>query len=346
LEPRNIPAARTLATMMEKFPATFEPVMIVFENPDHPQLAALDAALKKLKDEGLIESSSSPSALVLDSSRTASNKAILKSWQLDPVMQAMTNAAEANGLNASVFQKTIDTLIDLKQQQEAFLNWSAYLSPSSPWWFLLDRMVAPETGAAIAYLKLPTGTTIAQREQIAAAIHTAAPEALVTGWSQTLASLIPWAQKELMIFGGSVGLLILLILAVVYRDKHLWALHLIALAAAAAGTVATLKILQTPINLLNVLAFPLMLAVGVDYGTHIILATREKGDALQNLSGVIKPIALSGLTTMTGFGSLMVAQNPALSGLGIICAIGVAWCLLASLLIVVPGALLNSRRKT
>ena len=49
-----------------------------------------------------------------------------------------------------------------------------------------------------------------------------------------------------------------------------------------------------------------------------------------NLSDVLKPIVLSGLTTATGFGSLLLAQNVALSGLGTICAIGVAWCLLAS----------------
>ena len=107
--------------------------------------------------------------------------------------------------------------------------------------------------------------------------------------------------------------------------------------AAAAGTIATLKLLQIPINLLNVLAFPLMLGVGVDYGTHIILAAKERDDVVANLSNVLKPIVLSGLTTATGFGSLMLAQNVALSGLGTICAIGVAWCLLASLLIVTPG---------
>ena len=45
LEPRNIPAAKTLALMMEKFPATFEPVMIVLPRPDSHQLAALDGVL-------------------------------------------------------------------------------------------------------------------------------------------------------------------------------------------------------------------------------------------------------------------------------------------------------------
>ena len=121
---------------------------------------------------------------------------------------------------------------------------------------------------------------------------------------------------------------------------RLWLLHTLSLIAAAAGTIATLKLIQVPINLLNVLAFPLMLGVGVDYGTHIILAAREQGDALGNISDVLKPIALSGLTTATGFGALILAQNPALSGLGTICAIGVAWCLLASLLIVTPGTVI------
>ena len=53
--------------------------------------------------------------------------------------------------------------------------------------------------------------------------------------------------------------------------RDFWLLHAISLLAAAAGTIATLKLLEVPINLLNVLAFPLMLGVGVDYGTHLIL---------------------------------------------------------------------------
>ena len=74
LEPRNIPAAKTLALMMEKFPATFEPVMIVLPRPDSHQLSALDGVLNRLKEEKLIETSSSPSALVLDPARMQENR--------------------------------------------------------------------------------------------------------------------------------------------------------------------------------------------------------------------------------------------------------------------------------
>lgn len=346
LEPRRIPAAQTLALMMQKFPATFEPVMIVIEHPEKPRLDALNAAMHQLKKLGLISSGSSPSALVLDREQAAASKETLKNWDASASLAALTAAAEANGLSPEVFARTRDTINQLKAQPEAFRTWSDYLPPASPWWFLLDRMLAPESGAAMAYLKVPKSTTPEQRQVITQIINEADPAALVTGWSQALSSLIPWAQRELVVFGSAVAVIILLILGFVYREPRLWLLHVVSLLAAAAGTIATLKLLQTPINLLNVLAFPLMLAVGVDYGTHIILAAREKGDALANLAGVIKPIALSGLTTATGFGSLMLAQNPALSGLGAICSIGVFWCLVASLLIVAPGAAMFTRPKS
>jgi uncharacterized protein len=345
LEPRNIPAAKTLALMMEKFPATFEPVMIVLPRPDSHQLSALDGVLNQLKQEKLIETSSSPSALVLDSERMQENRKAAIRRDLAASRTAMSYVLAANGLHASAFSETFDILDNLRKETQSANTWSKFLSPASPWWFLFDRMIAPESGAAIAYLRTSRQITAEQRERINALVTAAVPEALVTGWSQGLASLTAWASRELIVFGSAVSLVIFLVLGVVYRDVRLWLLHTLSLIAAAAGTIATLKIIQVPINLLNVLAFPLMLGVGVDYGTHIILAAREQGDALRNISDVLKPIALSGLTTATGFGALILAQNAALSGLGTICAIGVSWCLLASLLIVTPGTAILGRKQ-
>ena len=345
LEPRNIPAAKTLALMMEKFPATFEPVMIVLPRPDSHQLSALDGVLNRLKEEKLIETSSSPSALVLDPARMQENRKAAIRRDLSASRTALSHALAAHGLNDSAFKETFGILDGLRQKAQSTNTWSQFLSPASPWWFLFDRMIAQESGAAIAYLRTPRQITAEQRERINALVTAAVPEALVTGWSQGLASLTAWASRELIVFGSAVSLVIFLVLGVVYRDVRLWLLHTLSLIAAAAGTIATLKIIHVPINLLNVLAFPLMLGVGVDYGTHIILAAKEQGDALRNISDVLKPIALSGLTTATGFGALILAQNAALSGLGTICAIGVSWCLLASLLIVTPGTVILGRKQ-
>jgi predicted RND superfamily exporter protein len=51
---------------------------------------------------------------------------------------------------------------------------------------------------------------------------------------------------------------------------------------------------------------------------------------------ILKPVFLSGLTSVAGFGSLALSCNPSLSGLGILCAIGIAWSLVATFFVVVP----------
>ena len=345
LEPRNIPAAKALALMMQKFPATLEPVMIVLPEPQLADLTALDRVLNQLKNEDLIETSSSPSALVLDTERIRTNAKYARSRDLAASRGAFEQAIADSALTASAFTETFKVLEGLGEIDDSRLSWSRFLSSTSPWWFLFDRMISPGSSAAIAYARTQPQISGSQRERIAELVEAAVPSALVTGWSQALTSLTAWARKELIVFGGAVSLIILIILGLVYRSAQFWLLHAISLLAAGAGTIATLKLLEVPINLLNVLAFPLMLGVGVDYGTHLILAAKEGNDIVSNLSDVLKPIVLSGLTTATGFGSLMLAQNVALSGLGTICAIGVAWCLLASLLVVTPGTLLLCRSR-
>jgi predicted RND superfamily exporter protein len=47
---------------------------------------------------------------------------------------------------------------------------------------------------------------------------------------------------------------------------------------------------------------------------------------------------LAGLTAVSGFGSLGIAKNPSLSGLGIICAIGIFWSLVATIFFTLPAA--------
>jgi predicted RND superfamily exporter protein len=93
-----------------------------------------------------------------------------------------------------------------------------------------------------------------------------------------------------------------------------------------------------------VLAFPLVLGVGVDYGIYIMLALQQPGDKEHAFATIIKPVLLAGLTAIAGFGSLALAHNPALRGLGIVCALGVAWCLFATLFFILPAYVARLRK--
>ena len=79
--------------------------------------------------------------------------------------------------------------------------------------------------------------------------------------------------------------------------------------------LASMKLLNIPLNLLNVLAFRLVLAIGVDYGIYIVLIWQKAHDLEHDVAGVVKPVLLAGLTAVSsGFGSLALARNPSLSG--------------------------------
>jgi predicted RND superfamily exporter protein len=102
--------------------------------------------------------------------------------------------------------------------------------------------------------------------------------------------------------------------------------------------LASMKLLNIPLNLLNVLAFRLVLAIGVDYGIYIILVWQKARQLEHDVAGVVKPVLLAGLTAICGFGSLGLARNRSLSSLGIACAIGLFWSLVATILFTLPAA--------
>jgi len=45
----------------------------------------------------------------------------------------------------------------------------------------------------------------------------------------------------------------------------------------------------------------------------------------------------AGLTAVSGFGSLAIARNPALTSFGIACAIGIFWSLVATIFFTLPA---------
>ncbi len=343
MEPHNAPAAIARAAIMEGFPAAFEPLLIVgeFSNSEEAATAsrALDVHLSRLQEAGMVNAFSSPSPLLVLENHGRLNVASLDAGRLRDALHAWDTAIGEAGFQASAFSSARDqlqSLLDLAGGDTPEFAWANVLPESSPWNFLLDRMVADAGLATITFVKPAAAFSGPDHAAtMEAAILEGSPGWMVTGWSQMLGTLVPWAERELLTFGSAVAGVILVILAFVYRDIRLWLVHTLGLALALGGTVATIKLTGQQINLLNVLAFPLLLAVGVDYGIHLILALRHD---LSSLASVIKPVTISGLSTAAGFGSLALASNPSLSGLGAVCAIGVMWSLAVSLFFVLPIA--------
>ena len=95
-----------------------------------------------------------------------------------------------------------------------------------------------------------------------------------------------------------------------------------------------LTLLGLPFTIVNVMAIPMIIGIGIDDGVHLMHRYRIEGwkNSKTVLTSTGKAILLTSLTTMAGFGSLLLAEYRGFASLGSLLVLGVAACFLTSLL--------------
>ncbi len=94
------------------------------------------------------------------------------------------------------------------------------------------------------------------------------------------------------------------------------------------GLIAWLDI---PLNPANMIALPLLLGIGVDDGVHVVHDYFRQGAAYRMSRSTALSVVMTSVTTIVGFGSLMIAHHEGLRSLGRIMTIGMTTCLITSL---------------
>ncbi len=94
-----------------------------------------------------------------------------------------------------------------------------------------------------------------------------------------------------------------------------------------------LALLGVDLNPANLIVLPLILGIGVDDGVHVVHDFRLQKGRYRTSSSTMNAIVLTSLTSMIGFGSMMVAAHRGLSSVGLVLVIGVGSCLFVSLVL-------------
>ena len=97
-------------------------------------------------------------------------------------------------------------------------------------------------------------------------------------------------------------------------------------------------ILNIPLNPANMIVLPLILGIGIDDGVHVMHDFRRQSGRYRMSPSTASAVLITSLTTMVGFGSLMIAGHRGLQSLGRVLTIGVSCCLFTSL-IMMPALL-------
>ncbi len=88
---------------------------------------------------------------------------------------------------------------------------------------------------------------------------------------------------------------------------------------------------DVPLNPANIMTLPLVIGIGVTNGIHILNRFAEEKEPSILAKSTGKAVLVSGLTTIAGFGSLILAKHQGIQSLGILMATGVATCMIAGL---------------
>jgi uncharacterized protein len=345
LEPKNSRASLALQKIMQKMPMRWEPVLAIVHASDPQELhdgwQKIAAHWSDLQAVGKIKSFSTPAALCLSPSAMQTNREQLSAINFQAAYEALEQTLNTAGFSRDSFAPAFALLDNLQQLVDPSVplpNWRAQLPKASSWWFLVDRYFAQDPLLTTGFVTTTAPVaTHAQRETLGNDLPVSGIPMILSGWSYALADLLPWSHRQLLIISALMAIFDVSLLAILYRDLRLWIIQVITLAFGIGAMIASMKLLHINLNLLNVLSFRLVLAIGVDYGIYVVLVWQKTHEIEHDVAGVVKPVLLAGLTAVAGFGSLGLARNPSLSGLGIACAIGIFWSLVATIFFTLPA---------
>jgi uncharacterized protein len=353
LQPKNISASRALEKIMHTMPVRWEPVLAIVRaaNPQelHDHWQKLVAHWRELQAAGKIKGFSTPAALCLSPDWMETNRRQLGTINFQAARETLEQTLDAEGFSRDSFAPAFTLLDDLQHLTDPNLplpNWRDQLPKSSSWWFLVDRYFGHDPTLTTGFVT--TNRPIlahAESKDLERDLSVAGVPMILSGWSYALADLLPWSRHQLLIISALMAIFDISLLALLYRNFRLWMIQVFTLVFGIGAMIASMKLFHINLNLLNVLSFRLVLAIGVDYGIYVVLVWQKTREIEHDVAGVVKPVLLAGLTAVSGFGSLALARNPALTSLGITCAIGIFWSLIATIFFALP-AIAATRPKT
>jgi hypothetical protein len=140
---------------------------------------------------------------------------------------------------------------------------------------------------------------------------------------------------------------VLLLAAVSFRRLEPTLLVGVTVLAGVALTGALMALLGVRLNFLNFIVFPITFGIGADYAFNIL--RRYEADGPGSAAEAVKTsggaVALCSLTTIIGYGTLLVSDNRALNSFGALAGAGEVACL-AVALILTPSLLMLLERRS
>ena len=257
-------------------------------------------------------------------------------WITNPLRLMYNRFGVYVGMVYVMLPYTILPMLSVMQGIDRNLMKAADNLGSTPWqsfWNVFFPLSLPGVGAGLlltfircsGFFVTPSLMGSTRDTMIAMSIQTQLEEVINWGFASALSVVL---------------LVIVLILFLDFRNPLLVLLTLLPLVFGGVWTLLGMKILGMAFNPANLVIIPLLVGIGVDNGIHVIRHFLGSGSSEDEIAGSStgRAITLSTLTTMAGFGSLIIARHQGIHSVGALLTLAMASCLVASL-VVLPSLL-------
>lgn len=137
-----------------------------------------------------------------------------------------------------------------------------------------------------------------------------------------------------------LGLVVFIAAVLDYRNLRDTVLTLVPAFAGSVLLLGIMAILGMTLNPLNLIALPLVFAIGIDNGIYLVADCRQQIAAgkktFEPSADMLSSVIVTSLTSIVGFGSLTIAAHYGMFSIGILLSLGVASSLLVSLFLMPP----------
>jgi len=369
MHPRPNPALDTQAEIARRFGASPESMIVYLKAETPEQLVALahrvDERLSSPRvREGGITGTLGLATLLPDPEIVPARLAAIPPGEADRVVADFNAVIADSPFDAKAYEPYAGFLRELLSRRTAPGVEQLQAYPQ------LAKTVLPGSGAtgggsgpveAITMVFLGGGASDAAARDAAVLAARGAlaglPGATLTGMSVLGHDTEAEVRRELPRLFGFASALVVAYLLVHFRSPRDTVLSVLPTAFSFVLLLAVMRLAGQKLNMMNLVALPLLIGMDVDYGIFLVSLARSARAAGADAAAVRERIvselgtgcyavAMCAATTVLGFGSLVTTSVPAVRSLGFVVGVGVIACLFATLFVLAPLLLLRAGRAT
>jgi len=276
--------------------------------------------------------------------------AVLAGQKPAEIRQRLTRALDEAGFDPERLKAYLQTIEQAVSQRDSLslarLRTAGLAQP-------IERLVRRSGGRSFALVILhPTASlwTADLRASVVGKLRAAMREAEAPAELTGLFLVSAESARQVRQDFGQISLftLIAVLAVLLLRFRHPGHVLLVLLPAGlgALWTGGLFAAIGAKLNLINLGVLPMIVALGVDDGIHLVAHYLESEapdiDTIYKATGTA--VILTSLTTMVTFGSLSLSDNLGLASVGLLALAGMGSCLIASLVVLPAVLALRNKR--